>query len=149
MSWNWELLGVRVIFVLGLVAASNHLRPFQLDSLLSSSMGALLGILVVVLEARLEKASLKKLIGAAAGSILGILSALMVSHLLNLTLIKQKFLSFIQVALLMFLGYVGLVLGASKGELLNLAALGGVFSGERPSKKSIKILDTSVIIDGR
>ena len=112
-------------------------------------MGAVLGILVVILEARLEKASLKKLIGAVVGSILGVLSALMVSHLLNLTLIEEKSLSFIQVALLMLLGYVGLILGANKGDLLNLAALGGVFSGERQSKKSIKILDTSVIIDGR
>jgi uncharacterized protein YacL len=149
MSWNWELFVVRAFFVLGLVAASNHLRPFQLNSLTSSAMGAVLGLLVVILEARLEKASLKKLIGAVVGSILGVLSALMVSHLLNLTLIEEKSLSFIQVALLMLLGYVGLILGANKGELLNLAALGGVFSGERQSKKSIKILDTSVIIDGR
>jgi rRNA-processing protein FCF1 len=33
--------------------------------------------------------------------------------------------------------------------MLNLAALGGVFGGEKSSKKSFKILDTSVIIDGR
>jgi len=33
--------------------------------------------------------------------------------------------------------------------LLNLAALGGIFGGEKLSKKSYKILDTSVIIDGR
>jgi uncharacterized protein YacL len=39
--------------------------------------------------------------------------------------------------------------GANKGDLLNLAALGGVFGGEKQSKKSYKILDTSVIIDGR
>jgi uncharacterized protein YacL len=44
---------------------------------------------------------------------------------------------------------VGLTVGASKGDLLNLAALGGVFGGEKQGKKSYKILDTSVIIDGR
>ncbi|HLY62762.1 MAG TPA: PIN domain-containing protein [Terriglobia bacterium] len=149
MSWNWELFAVRMLFILGLAAASYHLRPFQLESLPSTALGAVLGILVVILEARLERASLKKLIGAGVGSILGILAALMVSHLLNLTLIEEKSLSFIQVALLMLLGYVGLILGANKGELLNLAALGGIFSGERQSKKSFKIMDTSVIIDGR
>jgi uncharacterized protein YacL len=42
-----------------------------------------------------------------------------------------------------------LVVGAGKGDLLNLAALGGIFGGEKQSKKSYKILDTSVIIDGR
>src|SRR5207245_7995862 len=34
-------------------------------------------------------------------------------------------------------------------DLLNLAALGGIFGGEKQLKKSYKILDTSVIIDGR
>jgi len=45
--------------------------------------------------------------------------------------------------------YVGLIVGAKKGDLLNLAALGGIFGGEKSSKKTFKILDTSVIIDGR
>src|SRR6202008_4254828 len=36
-----------------------------------------------------------------------------------------------------------------KGDLLNLSALGGIFGGEKATKKSYKILDTSVIIDGR
>ena len=33
--------------------------------------------------------------------------------------------------------------------MLNLSAMGGIFGGERPAKKSYKILDTSVVIDGR
>ncbi len=45
--------------------------------------------------------------------------------------------------------YVGLIVGAKKGDMLNLAALGGIFGGEKSSKKTFKILDTSVIIDGR
>jgi uncharacterized protein YacL len=47
------------------------------------------------------------------------------------------------------MAYVGLVVGAGKGDLLNLAALGGIFGGEKQSRRSHKILDTSVIIDGR
>jgi uncharacterized protein YacL len=45
--------------------------------------------------------------------------------------------------------YCGLVVGAHKGEMLNLSALGGVFGGEISTKQQFKILDTSVIIDGR
>src|SRR5207237_1764438 len=56
---------------------------------------------------------------------------------------------FIQVCILLWMTYVGLVVGASKGDLLNLAALGGVFGGEKGPKKAFKILDTSVIIVGR
>src|SRR5262249_23316015 len=50
---------------------------------------------------------------------------------------------------LMLMGYVGLVVGANKGDMLNLAALGGLFGNEKPARKTIKLLDTSVIIDGR
>ncbi len=45
--------------------------------------------------------------------------------------------------------YVGAVTGASKGELLNLSALGGLFGKEAENRANQKILDTSVIIDGR
>jgi uncharacterized protein YacL len=146
---SWEMAVLRSVFILILMAASYHLRPFQLSPLYSVLVGALLGFFFVLFEMRLERASLKKLIGAAVGSILGILGALMISHLLNLTSIEKSSVSFVQIALLMLMAYVGLVLGASKGDLLNLAALGGIFSGERQPKKHYKILDTSVIIDGR
>jgi uncharacterized protein YacL len=45
--------------------------------------------------------------------------------------------------------YVGLLVGANKGDLLNPAALGTIFSGEKPTRRTAKVLDTSVIIDGR
>ena len=56
--------------------------------------------------------------------------------------------TFAQVMVLILMTYVGLVLGANKAEYLDLSALGGIFS-DRSLKKSYKVLDTSVIIDGR
>jgi uncharacterized protein YacL len=50
--------------------------------------------------------------------------------------------------LTLFMAYVGLLVGAAKGDFLDLAALGGILS-EQKGKQSYKILDTSVIIDGR
>ncbi|MBZ5515948.1 MAG: TRAM domain-containing protein [Acidobacteriia bacterium] len=146
---SWEMWAVRAIFVLVLCTASFHLRPFHLPSWPSTLLGAALGVFFVFFEIRLERASLKRLIGAAVGSILGILGALMMSHLLNLTTIDENVRSFFQITLLLLMAYVGLILGANKGDLLNLAALGGLFSGERQPRKNYKILDTSVIIDGR
>jgi uncharacterized protein YacL len=145
----WEAAVVRLIFVIVLVAVSYHLQPFHLTSFNSIVLGGLLGLFFIFLEMRLEKASLKRLIGAAVGSTLGILGALMISHLLNITAIDKSSTSFLQVNLLLLMAYIGLILGATKGDLLNLAALGGLFSAERQSKKTYKILDTSVIIDGR
>src|SRR2546423_15148046 len=50
---------------------------------------------------------------------------------------------------MLVMAYAGLVVGANKGELLNLSALGGIFGSVKHGKKSYKILDTRVIIDGR
>jgi len=146
---SWEMAAVRAIFVIIIIVSSIHLRPFGLTILGSSLLGLALGLFFIFFEIRLEKASLKRLIGAAGGSILGILGALMISHLLSMTSIDKSNLSYFQVLLLLLMAYVGLVLGANKGDLLNLAALGGLFSAERQPKKNYKILDTSVIIDGR
>ena len=144
-----EVAVIRVIFVIFFTGASYQLRPFHLSGWSAALVGAVLGVFFVVFEMRLEKTSLKRLIGAAIGSLLGILVALMISHMLTYTAVDPSSASFLQVAFLLLLGYMGLVLGANKGELLNLSAFGGVFSGERGTKTAFKILDTSVIIDGR
>src|SRR6202021_1478537 len=52
-------------------------------------------------------------------------------------------------AIFLVMAYIGLILGANKGDMLNLQALGGLFGSERSMKHSVKLLDTSVIIDGR
>jgi uncharacterized protein YacL len=145
----WEILMVRVVFIVGLTTVSYHLHPFRWNGLHSAMLGFGLGVFFVVFEMRLEKTSLRRLIGAGVGSTLGILAALMIGHLLSMTSIERHSASFIQVVLLLLMAYTGLVVGAQKGDLLNLAALGGLFTGERPLRHSAKILDTSVIIDGR
>ena len=106
---------------------------------------SVIGALIILFEIRLEQVSLKRLIGAAFGSVLGIVGA----FLMSLVLGRADAPPFLQVALLLLMTYVGLIVGAKKGDMLNLAALGGIFGGEKSSKKSYKILDTSVIIDGR
>ena len=92
-----------------------------------------------------EKISLKRLIGAAFGSVLGMIGA----YVFSLVLAKATPEPFLQILLLFLMTYIGLVVGAKKGDMLNLSALGGIFGGEKTSKKTFKILDTSVIIDGR
>jgi uncharacterized protein YacL len=126
-------------------------RPFGLSAWWQAAlMGGAFGVAILVFEIRLRRVSLKRLMGAAVGSLLGILGALSMGVVLNISgAFPRPTLSFLQVALLLLMTYVGLVVGASKGDLLNLAALGGLFGAEKAGKKSCKILDTSVIIDGR
>ena len=147
---SFEMGLARAIFIISLALVARQLRPWNLSPWISLALGFLLGLVFVLFEARLEKVNLKRLIGAAVGSILGILGAWMVSLLLEGSLaVRGNTVAFIQICLLMLMGYVGLILGANKGDLLNLSALGGLFGGERASRRAFKILDTSVIIDGR
>ena len=108
-------------------------------------------MLIVLFEIQVRKTTLKRLIGAAFGSLLGILGAYLIALILG-PRVPGWFLAhfpFLRFCCLMWMAYVGLMVGASKGEMLNLGALGGLFGGEQVSSQSFKILDTSVIIDGR
>ena len=100
-------------------------------------------------EWRLRRISLKRLIGAAIGSVLGIVGAYLFSVVIRNSLSPGHTQSFLQIMVMLLMSYVGLIVGANKGDLLNLSALGGIFGGEKQARKSYKILDTSVIIDGR
>ena len=140
-----DLLIVRAIFILVLATSAYLLHPLGLSREIAAVGGLILGGGIILFEIRLERVSLKRLIGAAAGSVLGIFGA----FLMSLVLGQANAPPFLQVCLLLLMTYVGLVVGAKKGEMLNLAALGGIFGVEKSSKKTFKILDTSVIIDGR
>lgn len=145
----YDLIAMRLAIVLLLAAAAFFLQPFGLPAPLSAATGVLIGVVIIFFETRVKTISLKKLIGASAGSVLGILGAYLISLVLQHALQPGATTSFLQVAILILMTYGGLVIGAAKGDLLNLSALGGVFGGEKVSKQSFKILDTSVIIDGR
>ena len=145
-----DLAIVRVIFILVISSCAYYFQPFQLPPVLAAVGGLLVGAAIILFEMRVEKVSLKRLIGAAFGSILGIIGAFLMSLVLSRINVQNlPTLHFLQLFLLLWMTYVGLVVGANKGDMLNLSALGGVFGGEKGPKKAFKILDTSVIIDGR
>ena len=143
-----DLLIIRAIFILVLATSAYLLHPFGLSlesREIAAASGLILGGGIIFFEIRLEQVSLKRLIGAAAGSVLGIFGA----FLMSLVLSQATAPAFLPVCLLLLMTYVGMIVGAKKGDMLNLAALGGIFGVEKSSKKTFKILDTSVIIDGR
>jgi uncharacterized protein YacL len=93
--------------------------------------------------------SLKRLAGAAAGGVLGVLGAALFCLVLRGALPPGETSTVLQIFVLLLLTYVGLLVGASKGELLHPVALGKILSDETQLRPTTKVLDTSVIIDGR
>jgi len=145
-----DLVIVRLIFILVISACAYYFQPFHLTPVIAAAGGLVVGAAIILFELRVEKVSLKRLIGAAFGSVLGIFGAFLMSLVLaRVNVENSATLHFLQLFLLLWMTYVGLVVGANKGDMLNLSALGGVFGGEKGPKKAFKILDTSVIIDGR
>jgi uncharacterized protein YacL len=145
---------IRIVFTGILVAAGYVLNPvppqFGLSTKATSIIAAgLIALLIIVFEIRIQKASLKTLIGAAIGSILGIIGGVLIGFLI----IHQpsgdpNLKTFLTLSLAFLMAYVGLMVGAVKGDYLDLSALGGIFS-DKANRRDMKILDTSVIIDGR
>ncbi|HXO37936.1 MAG TPA: hypothetical protein VN872_04835, partial [Candidatus Acidoferrum sp.] len=147
-----DLWIIRLVFILVVAVACYHLRPFGLANFspwISACAGIGIGAVVVWFEARLRAVSLKRLIGAVIGSILGILGAYLFSVVIKNSITHSETQRFLMLMVMLLMSYVGLIVGANKGDMLNLAALGGIFGAEKQSRKSFKILDTSVIIDGR
>ncbi len=148
-----DVLVIRGLFVSLVACAAYALRPFQLDSRLAAVLGVLLGLSVVLFEVRRRQISLKRLIGGACGSVLGIAAASLMAMIVGRAFPDTVSTTgpFLQLTLLLVMTYVGLVIGANKGDVLNLGALGGLFGGETTAsgRQPFKVLDTSVIIDGR
>jgi uncharacterized protein YacL len=144
-----DLIFVRLLFVIVVAVTCFVIDPFNLPRTWDAGVGALIGAGIVLFEWKLRTVSLKRLIGAATGSLLGIGGAYLFALVIRSSVPTGNTQSFLQILVMLLMAYVGLIVGANKGDLLNLAALGGVFGGEKQGKKSYKILDTSVIIDGR
>ncbi len=103
---------------------------------------------VILLETRLRQTSLAHLVGALVGGAVGLLIARTIGAGLFWANTGDRRVAFLHSFLLLVLPYVGLVLGGLKGEWLEPGRLAGVFRGSGIQRR-YKILDTSVIIDGR
>jgi uncharacterized protein YacL len=111
--------------------------------------GLLVAALTLLIEKGLKQVPLKSLLGSFIGLILGILVANLLSNVFFSYLYDHQ-----QIVLPLFgvlygvCGYIGLRIGFKKGEEIHLSGW-KLFSKNAPPGENMKILDTSVIIDGR
>src|ERR687889_270821 len=154
---------IRLVFIGILIGAGYLLDPIghampgrpALFGIPVSCVSALLALLIacviIVFEMRIQQASLKTLIGAGIGSMMGIVGGVLIGFLISYqeaNAVHPSTKVFLTLALAFITAYIGLMVGATKGDYLELSALGGIFS-DKATRRDVKILDTSVIIDGR
>ena len=137
-------LRVLVVAVLALVAA--WLRPLDLPLWAAASGGALIASIAILVEIRLAKAGAKQILGMIAGLLAGLSCAALCSVVLGHSSgASSQTLRFVEITVLVLFGWFGSAVGYAKGDLLQLGPLGD----DVKTEQNYKILDTSVIIDGR
>ena len=111
--------------------------------IVSSLKGGIIGVLVILVELGFRKVNLKGLVAGFIGLVIGLL----LSGLVSIPL--KPFIPHISLYLNVIFAYLGIFILVRKKEEFYL--LKSIFSSENMSetKKESKVLDTSVIIDGR
>ncbi|OFW24055.1 MAG: twitching motility protein PilT [Acidobacteria bacterium RIFCSPLOWO2_02_FULL_65_29] len=145
---GWSVLG-RVMLVGAMTVSAAILLPIPSVGLLFNvAFAVVLGLLVVVVEGLLRQTASSRMIGAILGCAVGLGLARGIEASLFWADTGDRRIEFLGLFLLIALPYLGLMLGAGRGEWLEPARLVSLFRSVGP-ERSYKILDTSVIIDGR
>ncbi len=143
----WFLLA-RVLFVIAVTYAAVLTRPFSPVFGANMAAGIALGLLMVAVETRLRSAAVTDLLGALIGGAIGLGLAKTVGAALFWADSTDPRVRFLHSFILLVFPYLGLIMGARKSEWLEPGRLAGLFRDTGP-QKHYRILDTSVIIDGR
>jgi uncharacterized protein YacL len=137
------------VFIIGLLTVGGYFYPpFTLGRELGAAAAFILGGLFVVLETRVRRARFKVIWSASIGTMLGIIIGWMLGSIYQTVVHSHVTASFIRIFFLVIMPYIGFLVGTRKSEWLDPAHLLGFFKEESVGRRT-KILDTSVIIDGR
>jgi len=145
---SWVVRGLLFL----LCGASGYLLGASFSSpaaVAGGAVGLLLAALTLLLERELRKVPLKNLLTGFIGFALGVLLANLLSNVfLSASLNNEEVIFPILGGLYGICGYLGLRTGLKKGDEIHLTGL-KIFSQPPSKNENAKILDTSVIIDGR
>ena len=148
MAW---LILARVVIVGVLACSAALLAPLPVTGVANAFFGAAIGGAIVALEYQLRRTSTYRILGAILGGFTGWLAAEVVDVPLAWLLsrgLPPDLAAFVHGVLILSFTYVGVVMGTRRGEWLEPSRLIGLFRSAGPERR-YKILDTSVIIDGR
>jgi len=109
-------------------------------------VGAVAALLVFLLQARLETVPGPRMVGGLVGGVLGLFGARLFWGALDGVDIPGE--PFLHLLLVVVFGYMGLVVGVGRGEWFEPSRMIAAFR-DSSRLRQYKLLDTSVIIDGR
>ncbi len=143
----WFILA-RLGFVGAVAYSAFLLRPIGPDPLINLVFGFALAAVSVAFEWTLRHTPVTHMLGAVLGGTIGLLLAKGIGAALFWVDPGDQRAAFLHSFVLLLFPYLGLVVGGRKGQWLEPARLVTLFRAAGP-ERHYKILDTSVIIDGR
>jgi uncharacterized protein YacL len=112
-------------------------------------VGVIISFIIIILESKIRELPAKVIMGGAAGLVSGLIIANLFSYSISSPFIAPESSLLINILLNALFGYLGLVIGAKKAWILDLSHYMARLGVNKAVEKNFKILDTSVIIDGR
>ncbi len=149
ISWAIRILLLLICATSGYFWGKS-ISPSPQYGLWGSAGGIFIAIITIIAENQLRRIPLKSLLGSFIGLLLGItivnlISNIFLSYLSNDQTVAISF----SVILYGIFGYIGLRIGFKKGEEFHWPGWKTLYKGGLPQSGNTKVLDTSVIIDGR
>jgi uncharacterized protein YacL len=138
----------RVAVVALTAVAGYFIPPFGLGRPVAAAAAGLAAVGVLALEARIRKTPFKVVWGAVMGTSMGVLLGWVLGAVYRPVAADSTTAAFVRLAFLILGPAAGFLIGARKPEWLDPAFVFGFFR-EKNTGRIYKILDTSVIIDGR
>jgi|SRR5690242_4955270 len=147
-----EMWVIRLCFLTVAALLAAIFRPVGVSGGAGAVAGVLVGLVVIAVELRIRGTKPMGVIGAAAGMLIGTLCGALASFVVSLVALSPVQKSPIELLLLLCFGYLGLVSGTRMGLDTPRGALQNLFGRATVAEESgppAKLLDTSVLIDGR
>jgi uncharacterized protein YacL len=143
---------LRIFLTAAFCAITISLAPFGLHRWTAAGLGIALSVAIACAEHRLRSLPAQALFGGVLGGVVGVLAALLVAMVIFGTSAPEPSKSFLAYTALLAFGYAGIMLGSQKASFFKLESLPGSLRPHvAPSSPYMdgKLLDTSVLIDGR
>jgi uncharacterized protein YacL len=137
------------LFIIALVTTAGYFFPFfSLERPFSAGIAFALAAIIMHLETRIRKTQFKVIWGSTVGTFAGVLLGWGLGAVYYTIAEDPMTGIFIRIFFLIIMPYIGFLVGTRKSEWLDPAYLFRFFK-EKSVGRSCKILDTSVVIDGR
>ncbi len=138
----------RFVVVALITLAGYFFSPFHLTPYIGAIIGFILSIVIVYLETRIRKTQFRIIWSSTIGTFTGVLLGWGLGSIYQTIAEDNPTTTFIRIFFLLIMPYIGFLVGNRKFEWLDPPHLFRFFR-EKSIGRSYKILDTSVIIDGR